>query len=192
MFTGIIQSTGTVSNLTNRGLTIESPEIRGEIRQGSSVSVDGVCLTVSELTEKGFAADVMPETYKHTTLGHRKAGSIVNVELAMPASGRFEGHVVSGHVEGVGSIKAIDNDGNSRLLTIELPGKLEKYVVPKGSIALNGISLTVVDVKDSKATVGIIPHTWKVTNLRQLRIGDKINIETDVMGKYVEKLLKNS
>ncbi len=191
MFTGIIQTTGTVKKLTEGQLVIEVPDkIISDLKKGSSIAVDGVCLTVVELSDDAFTSDFMPETTQKTIIGNYKNNQLVNLELAMRADGRFEGHIVSGHVEDVGKITDIQSDSNAYVLTIQISDELIRYVVPKGSITINGISLTVVGVSDNELTVSIIPHTWEVTNLHNLKIEDKVNVETDLFGKYVEKLIK--
>ena len=189
MFTGIIETTGKVSELTEDQVIIECADVVGKLKTGSSIAVDGVCLTAVELTENSFTADFMPETSNKTLIGNYKTDSLVNLELPMPADGRFEGHIVTGHVEGMGEVRDVKEDGNAYLLAIRMPNDLTKYVVPKGSITVNGISLTVADLADDLFTVSIIPHTWGITNLHLLRAEDKVNLETDILAKYVEKLI---
>ena len=189
MFTGIIETTGKIQELTGDQLSIEAPEIIPELKKGSSIAVDGVCLTVVELSDNGFTADFMPETTKKTIILGYNSGNLVNLELPMKADGRFEGHIITGHVEGVGEIMDILTSGNSHILTIKIPDELVKYVVPKGSIALNGISLTIMDIQDNQFTISIIPHTWEVTNLHTLNVGDKVNVETDILAKHLEKFV---
>ncbi|PIZ70595.1 riboflavin synthase [Candidatus Peregrinibacteria bacterium CG_4_10_14_0_2_um_filter_43_11] len=189
LFTGIIQTTGKVTNITDDQITIEAGDLTNELKTGSSIAIDGICLTTTEVRNGQFTADFMPETAQKTTLSNQKIDDLVNLELAMRADGRFEGHMVSGHVEGMGTLTKVDNDRNSKLLTIQIPDELTKYVIKKGSIAINGISLTVIDIQNSQITVGIIPHTWKMTNLHLLNIGDKVNVETDMMAKYIAKMI---
>ena len=188
MFTGIIEITGKVQKLTDNQLIVEVSEIMSDLKKGSSVAVDGVCLTVTELSDSGFSADFMPETAKKTIIGDYKTDDRINLELPMLANGRFEGHMVTGHVEGIGEIIDIQSDSNAHIVTIQILDELKKYVVPKGSIAINGISLTVVSVSDNQISVSIIPHTWKVTNLSLLKVGNKVNLETDILAKHLEKL----
>ena len=192
MFTGIIEITGKIEKLTENQLVIEAPEIISDLKKGSSIAVDGVCLTVVDLSDQTFTADFMPETTKKTIILGYNSGNLVNLELPMKADGRFEGHMATGHVEGVGEIMDIHTSGNSHVLAVKIPDELVKYVVQKGSIALNGISLTVIDIQDNQFTVSIIPHTWEVTNLHALNVGDKVNIETDIMAKHLEKLMAKS
>ncbi|MBN2095883.1 riboflavin synthase [Candidatus Peregrinibacteria bacterium] len=188
MFTGIIETTGTIAQKTDTQLMVEAPAIVTNLKKGSSIAVDGVCLTVTELSDSGFSADFMPETAQKTIIGNYKKGAQVNLELPMPANGRFEGHMVTGHVEEAGEIIDIRPDGNAHILTIRMPERLMKYVAEKGSVTINGISLTVISVSDNDFTVSIIPHTWEVTNLSLLKTGDQVNLETDILAKYLEKL----
>ncbi len=189
MFTGIIETTGKIQKLTDGQLTIEAPDVISNLKKGSSIAVDGACLTVIELSDTAFTVDFMPETAKKTIILGYNVGDLVNLESAMKADGRFEGHMVTGHVEKMSEIADIQSDGNAHILTIKISNELKKYIVPKGSITINGISLTVVDVKNDRFTVSIIPHTWKMTNLHALQIGDKVNLETDIMAKHIEKLI---
>ncbi|MBN2087905.1 riboflavin synthase [Candidatus Peregrinibacteria bacterium] len=188
MFTGIIQTTGIIKSKTKNQIQIEAPEVIDELKIGSSIAVDGVCLTVVEKKDNSFTADVMPITFEKTILGKRKKGDLVNLELAMKHTDRFEGHVVSGHVENTAKLSEQKIVENAYWLTFDFTSDLMKYVVPQGSIAINGISLTVSEVQGDSFAVSIIPHTWDVTNLHKLKIGDKVNIETDLMAKYAEKL----
>ena len=191
MFTGIIESTGEVLTKGTNTLSIKAPALINELKEGSSIAVDGVCLTVTKKDKESFTADVMPITFERTLLGDRKKGDRVNLELAMRGNKRFEGHIVGGHVEGVAELLKMQIIDNAYLLTFKLPEGLDCYIVPTGSIAVNGISLTVVDVADEEFQVSIIPHTWENTNLSELAIGDKVNIETDILAKYAEKLSKH-
>lgn len=188
MFTGIIESTGEVLKKGKNTLTIKAPKLLSELKEGSSIAVDGVCLTVIKKDKDSFTADVMPVTFERTLLGNRKEGDFVNLELAMRGDRRFEGHIVGGHVEGVAELLKMQIIDNAYHLKFRVPEGLERYIVSTGSIAINGISLTVIEVKDNEFMVGIIPHTWENTNLSELAIGDKVNIETDILAKYAEKL----
>ncbi|MFH0838328.1 MAG: riboflavin synthase [Patescibacteria group bacterium] len=193
MFTGIIESTGLIDGIKKNPLTIKAPALIQKLKIGSSVAVDGVCLTVRKKLKDSFEADVMPVTLKRTNLGHKKKNDLVNLELAMLGSKRFEGHIVSGHVEGTAELLEMKIVENAYHLTLRIPEDLSRYVIATGSIAVNGISLTVMDVDGEKFSVGIIPHTWENTNLHTLKVGDKVNIETDILAKYAEKLtLSNS
>jgi riboflavin synthase len=189
MFTGIIQTTGTVKKVGKDRLILESEALAGKLVIGCSVAVNGACLTAVSIEDGTFSVDVMPETFQKTNLGLLNAGDKVNLELAMPADGRFEGHMVLGHVEGVGEIKEIRDEGNSKILTIQLPQALSQFIIPKGSVAVEGISLTVIEASDGKFTVGIIPHTWEQTHLHSIQVGDKVNLETDIIAKYLKKLV---
>ena len=190
MFTGIISNTGKVKKLTKNQVIIEAPEIADQLINGSSIAVDGACLTAVGLTEKTFTADFMPETLNKTVIGKYKTGHLVNLELPLAINGRIEGHIVTGHVDEVGEISDIQTHSNSQIITIKTSEKLIRHIVEKGSVAVNGISLTVISAQDNKFTVGIIPHTWKQTNLHMLKKGDKVNVETDVLAKHLEKLMK--
>ena len=189
MFTGIIQTTGKIKEVAKDRLMITSKELEGKLVIGCSVAVNGACLTVISIEDDTFTVDVMPETFHKTNLGLLNKGDLVNLELAMPADGRFEGHMVLGHVEGVGEIKDIRDEGNSKILTIQAPQALSQFIVAKGSVAVEGISLTVIETDDGRFTVGIIPHTWERTHLHDAQVGDKVNLETDIIAKYLKKLV---
>ncbi len=192
MFTGIIQTTGKIKDKKKDKIVIEAPDVIKELKIGSSIAVDGACLTVVKKSDKDFTADVMPITFEKTVLGDRKKGDLVNLELAMMHTDRFEGHVVSGHIEDTAELSEQKIIENAYWLTFKFPSDLMRYVVPQGSISLNGISLTVAEVDEEGFAVSIIPHTWDNTNLHELSIGDKVNVETDLMAKYSEKLMNNN
>ena len=194
MFTGIIEELGTVERVT-RGrvsavLAIRAEAILSDLKIGDSVAVNGVCLTATSLTGHGFTADVMHETLDRSALAGLGPGSRVNLERAMAANGRFGGPIVAGHVDGVGTIAAIEQDDNAIWFTITAPEQVLRYVVEKGSIAIDGISLTVARVEPDRFAVSVIPHTAAVTLLGQRRTGDRVNLESDLVGKYVERLLR--
>ena len=194
MFTGIIEELGTVERVT-RGrvsavIAIRAEHILSDLKIGDSVAVNGVCLTATGLTGRGFTADVMHETLDRSSLAGLGPGSRVNLERAMAANGRFGGHIVAGHVDGVGTIAAIEQDDNAIWFTITAPAQVLRYVVEKGSIAIDGISLTVARVETDRFAVSVIPHTAAVTLLGQRRTGDRVNLESDLVGKYVERLLR--
>ena len=193
MFTGIIEEVGQVKRIQHETrtavLTIGAKLVLEDAKVGDSIAVNGVCLTITSLASNQFTADVMPETFKRSALGQLKPGSPVNLERAMPANGRFGGHIVSGHIDGTGTISRIRPEGNAVWYTITPPAALLRYIVEKGSIAIDGISLTVADVTAQDFSVSIIPHTQAETTLAHRRVGDKVNLETDCIGKYVEKLL---
>ena len=189
MFTGIVEEIGIVKSVQSKVITIEAKKIFDDLHLGDSVAVNGTCLTVSSFDNKIFNADVTQETLNRTNLGSLKNGSRVNLERAMTLSGRFGGHIVSGHIDGVGSIKSMKKDDNAIILTIEVPRQLMKYIVEKGSVAVDGISLTVASLTDNTFSIAVIPHTLKETVLYYKKEGDKVNIENDIIGKYVERLL---
>ena len=192
MFTGIIEEVGTVRTITNNKITINAKTVLEETKLGDSIAVNGVCLTVTSITKNGFDADISPETMQVTVLKNLKAGSCVNLERAISANGRFGGHIVSGHIDGIGKIINIKKNGDFYDIKIELSKELTKYVAKKGSIATNGVSLTVADIDADTIRIAVIPHTFENTNLETLKIGDFVNIETDILAKYVEKFLSTS
>lgn len=191
MFTGLIEGLGEVLQSGAR-MRVRAPEIVDGAREGDSICVNGACLTALELTDGAFSADLAPETLRRTNLGDLKAGDAVNLERSLLPTGRLGGHILQGHVDGVGSIVELRNLGEGNWwLTIEVPEELERYLVFKGSIAIDGISLTVASVKGRRVGVTIIPHTWTHTNLGRQAVGARVNLETDVIAKYVEKMLGN-
>lgn len=193
MFTGIVEELGSIRSV-RRGqhssvLSIAAKDILSDLKIGDSVAVNGVCLTATTVDGSGFTADVMHETLNRSSLGSLTVGSHVNLERAMAANGRFGGHIVSGHIDGTGTIRALRRDDNAVWYTVSAAPSLLKYIVEKGSIAIDGISLTVAAVDDASFSVSIIPHTAASTILGSKRPGDTVNLETDLIGKYVEKLL---
>jgi riboflavin synthase len=193
MFTGIIEEVGTVLAVTRGArscsLKINASLVTQDSTVGDSIATNGVCLTVTALTPSGFTADVMPETLNRTSLGDLTAGSPVNLERAMALGDRFGGHIVSGHIDGTGTIAGIKKDDNAILYTINAPSSILRLIVEKGSITVDGISLTVAGVTGEDFTVSLIPHTASSTALSRKKAGDKVNLENDCIGKYVEKLL---
>ena len=194
MFTGIVEEVGTVKQIA-RGqhsavLTIRAQTVLEHTKVGDSIAVNGICLTVTRLFPDSFSADVMHETLDRSALARLVSGSAVNLERAMSANGRFGGHIVSGHVDGIGHITQIRRDDTAVWFTIHAEPSLLRYVVEKGSIAIDGISLTVAAVDRAAFSVSTIPHTVSQTNLKERRRGDPVNLETDMIGKYVEKLLR--
>lgn len=193
MFTGIIEEIGKIQNvkrnIKSSVLSIEGNKIFADIHIGDSISVNGVCLTVTTFDNNTFTADVMNETISRSSLGNLKNGSYVNLERAMSANGRFGGHIVSGHIDGMGKIIKIEKDDNAIWYTIAVGDNLMKYIVEKGSIAIDGVSLTVAKVSENNFSVSIIPHTAHETIFSHRSVGDSVNIENDVIGKYVEKLI---
>ncbi len=194
MFTGIIEEMGVV-RAVKRGansslLSIGADVVLADLKIGDSVAVNGVCLTATTVDSGGFTADVMHETLNRSSLGALSVGSPVNLERAMAANGRFGGHIVSGHIDGTGRILSVRRDDIALWYTIEAAPALLRYIVEKGSIAIDGISLTVAAVTDRDFSVSLIPHTASVTLLGRKRPGDIVNLETDIIGKYVEKLMQ--
>lgn len=189
MFTGIIEELGTVGQMDRRPdsikLTIQARKVLEGTQLGDSIAVNGVCLTVTSMTDSSFTADVMHETMRRSSLSDIKSGSKVNLERAMQVGGRLGGHIVSGHIDGVGHIARIAADGIARVITISISKDMEPFIVEKGSIAIDGISLTVVSVGNSQFSVSIIPHTMANTTLIDKHPGAVVNLETDVIGKYV-------
>ena len=193
MFTGIVEETGVLRTIAGAGrageISVRAKRVMEGTRIGDSISVNGVCLTVTRILPDGFAADVMPETIRRSSLGRCQAGDRVNLERAMPADGRFGGHIVSGHIDGTGTVLSVDREANAIRIRIGAGRDILRLVVEKGSVAIDGISLTVVDVDEESFSVSIIPHTAEETTLGERRSGDPVNLETDIVGKYVERLL---
>ena len=194
MFTGIIEGIGKIEkiskNTKNRSaiqMTVNLGKYAKGLKIGQSVALNGVCLTATKLAKSNCIFEMIEETTSKTDLGNLKSGDIVNIERSLKTGDRLEGHFVLGHVDGVGTIKKIQNKPKEVQVWFEIPKKLSKYVVKKGSIAVDGISLTVVDVKNNLASVCLIPHTIEITNLKTKNVGDKLNIETDILGKYILK-----
>jgi len=193
MFTGIIQEVGRIEAI-ERGaqsarFTVRGGHILDGVKIGDSITVNGACLTIVEIGDGTVAFDAVYETLQRTALGSLAIGDEINMEPSLAATGRFDGHIVQGHVDGVGTITSIREVGNSYYVYITASSSLLRYIVRKGSIAIDGISLTVVDADDKNFHVAIIPHTWDKTNLHTRRAGDQVNLETDIIGKYVEKLV---
>lgn len=191
MFTGIIEEVGTVKEVSRNGnfIRIQAEKVLSDVHIGDSIAVNGVCLTVTSFDGKIFQADTMNETLKRSSLGSLRAGSPVNLERAMSANGRFGGHIVSGHIDGTGTVIRIKNDGIAVWYTIKTSNNVMRYIVEKGSVAIDGISLTVAEVSGNNFSVSIIPHTAEQTILSTKKVGDIVNLENDIIGKYVEKLV---
>lgn len=193
MFTGIIEEVGSVASIRKGAhscvLTVNASRVLEDVHLGDSIATNGVCLTVTSFTSHSFSADVMHETLNRSSLGSLHIGSLVNLERAMLAGGRFGGHIVSGHIDGVGTISSIKEDDNAVWYTVEAPSNILRYIIEKGSITLDGISLTVAKVTNSNFSVSIIPHTRAQTNLASKKVGDVLNLENDLVGKYVERLM---
>ena len=194
MFTGIIEEVGTVRSIrmgtASCVLTVAAKKVLTDVHIGDSIAVNGTCLTVCSADSTAFSADVMPETMRRTNLGKLAPGSSVNLERAMAADGRFGGHIVSGHIDGTGTITRLKREDNAVWVTIMADADVLKYIVQKGSIAIDGISLTVADVTSQHFSVSVIPHTGEATTLLSRKPGDMVNLECDVIAKYVEKLCK--
>jgi riboflavin synthase len=195
MFTGIVEEVGRVARIeqhgANRRITITAQNTPKELKPGDSISVSGVCLTAVDIKAGSFCADLAPETWERTSFSRMHGGAKVNLELPMKADGRFGGHIVQGHVDGVGKLIALQRiaDSENFWLQIELPRDVEKYTVYKGSICIEGISLTVAKLEGTTCMIAIIPHTVEMTNLNSLEAGDPVNLEADLIAKYVEKMM---
>ena len=193
MFTGLIEEQGRVLTPPRNGkLSLAASKVTEGLALGDSIAVNGVCLTVSAFSGQRFTADVMPETLHRSNLGELRTGSLVNLERALPATGRFGGHFVSGHIDGVGSLLSVRPVGNALIFSIRAAPELLRGIVEKGSVAIDGISLTVVEVTETLFSVSVIPHTAAVTTLAGKRPGDRLNLETDMIGKYVLRALSLS
>lgn len=193
MFTGIIEEIGKVKKISLGGasgsLEISAKKILEGTKIGDSIAVNGVCLTVTGMTPSSFTADVMAETVRRSSLGFLVSGSGVNLERAMAANGRFGGHIVSGHIDGTGSISRLQKEENAVWVHVKTRAEILRLIVEKGSVAIDGISLTVASVSESEFAVSVIPHTAEETTLLSKKVGDLVNLENDIVGKYVEKLL---
>lgn len=195
MFTGIVEEVGRVTSIEqhgeNRRITVAAENAPKELKSGHSVAVSGVCLTALDIKPGSFCADLAPETWALTSFSRIHEGALVNLELPMKADGRFGGHIVQGHVDGVGKLIGLDRiaDSENFWLRVELPSEVAKYTVYKGSVCIEGISLTVARLEDRICTIAIIPHTVELTNLNSLKPGDPVNLEADLIAKYVEKMM---
>lgn len=194
MFTGIIEEIGTVRQIRNGTascvLTVNAKTVLSDVHIGDSIAVNGTCLTVCSTDGSSFSADVMPETMRRTNLGALRPGSPVNLERAMAANGRFGGHIVSGHIDGTGTIRQMKREDNAVWITVAADEAVLRYIVGKGSVAIDGISLTVASVSPQDFAVSVIPHTAQETTLLSRKPGDTVNLECDIIAKYTEKLLK--
>lgn len=197
MFTGIVEETGKIESISHNGSSLTlcvGCSFASELVLGESVAVNGTCLTVTQKTDGSFCADVTPESFRRTSLGELQNGSLVNLERAMKADGRFGGHIVSGHIDGTGRFAGAVNEGNAVNITVIVPAALGRYIIEKGSVCIDGISLTVASVSygagETIFTVAVIPHTWANTTLCKKSAGGVVNIECDVVGKYIEHFLK--
>lgn len=191
MFTGIITYLGRLSEKKNKTLVIEATQdFLAKIEKGTSISINGICLTAVEVNKNYFTVDFIPETENRTNIKYLLVGRLVNLELPVTPTTFLSGHILQGHIDGISKILDIKLSGNSKILELSISSSLAKYLVEKGSIAVNGISLTVIKAEKNYFTVGIIPYTWDNTMFRTIKIGDFLNIEVDVLAKYLERLLK--
>jgi len=190
MFTGIVEEVGSVVNISDNGMTVQAEKVMSDLKLGDSIAVNGACLTAVSLSGSEFSVDLSPETMRRTSLGDLSAGGSVNLERALSASDRMGGHIVQGHVDGTGRITSTKEDGDSIIFRVRTPARLMPYIVEKGFIAVDGISLTVVKVATSSFTLAVIPYTLRNTNLETLSVGARVNLEADILAKYVENLLK--
>lgn len=193
MFTGIIEEIGqvrhVVSSRTSGEISLQAGMVLEGTRPGDSIAVNGVCLTAAKILPDGFVADVMPETLRRTNLGMLSPGSSVNLERAMAADGRFGGHIVTGHIDGTGTIRAARHEENAVWITVDAPRHILDLIVEKGSVAIDGVSLTVAELTEHNFSVSLIPHTGERTILLSKKAGDPVNLENDVIGKYIQKLI---
>ena len=188
MFTGIVEEIGTVRSAEANHLLIGASEMMGDLSVGDSICVNGACLTATRREESSFEVDVVPETLRRTNLGSLGVGDAVNLERSMPATGRFGGHIVQGHVDATGEVESVASEGDALLIRFDAPPSVMRYVVEKGFVAVDGISLTVVDCDSRTFTVTVIPHTRDNSTLGSRKVGDTVNLEADVIAKYVERL----
>ncbi|MFA8342636.1 MAG: riboflavin synthase [Rhodothermaceae bacterium] len=195
MFTGLVEEIGKIVKIEllpgGKKVRVLASEILDDLKIDDSIAINGVCLTATKLESDGFWADAVGETLDKTSLAFLKEGSEVNVERALRLSDRLGGHIVQGHVNGIAEIVAITKRGDNYLLEINVPKKIEKYTIEEGSITIDGISLTIAQLTGTRVGISVIPHTWNNTTLRNKKVGDKVNIETDVIAKYIEKLMNN-
>ena len=192
MFTGIVEEVGVIAKISENGMTVRASKVTGDLKLGDSIAVNGACLTAVSFGESGkgeFSVDLSPETMRRTALGDLSEGSLVNLERALLVSDRMGGHIVQGHVDGTGRVISTKPEGDSVIFRIGVPKRLSRYIVEKGFVAVDGISLTVVKRGASSFTLAVIPYTSNNTNLAALSVGDRVNLEADILAKYVESLL---
>lgn len=193
MFTGLVEGVGTIVAVSDRAsgrrLEIDAPALLDDVRLGDSIAVDGICLTVAQIAARGFVVDLVPATLARTTAAEWTVGRRVNLERAVPLRGRLGGHLVQGHIDGVGQVVARTQDGDALWLDVEVPPEVARVTVPQGSIAIDGVSLTVQDLVGARVRVTLVPHTQNVTTLTDRHVGDRVNVEADLIGKYVARLL---
>ena len=191
MFTGIVEEVGQVASLNDYRLALNAERVLSDVKIGDSISVNGACLTVVEFDDAGFAVDLAPETLRRTSLGDAGPGAAVNLERALSASDRMGGHIVQGHVDATGTVTGLTPEADCYIMEIEAPDSLLPYIVEKGFIAVDGISLTVVQRTERRFTISVIPFTMQNTNLHEKAVGDRVNLEADILAKYVESLLES-
>ncbi len=189
MFTGIVEEVGIVAKISDKAMTVRATKVLEDVKLGDSISVNGACLTAVNFSKSEFSVDLSPETMRRTSLGQLSTGGSVNLERALLASDRMGGHIVQGHVDGTGRVMSIRPEGDSIIFRIRVPKRLDRYIVEKGFVAVDGISLTVVKRGASSFTLAVIPYTLKNTNLAAVSVGDRVNLEADILAKYVESLL---
>ena len=189
MFTGIVEEVGVVAKISDNGMTVRATKVTEDMKLGDSIAVNGACLTAVSFDRTEFSVDLSPETMRRTSLGQLSVGGPVNLERALLASDRMGGHIMQGHVDGTGRVMSTKTDGDSTIFRIRVPKRLHRYIVEKGFVAVDGISLTVVKRGASSFTLAVIPYTLKNTNLAALSVGDRVNLEADILAKYVESLL---
>ena len=189
MFTGIVEEVGNVAHVSPNSMSVEASTVMPGLKLGDSIAINGACLTVVECGSSRFAVDLAPETMRRTALGALENGGPVNLERALAAGDRMGGHIVQGHVDGTGRVTSIRNDDDCIIIRIRAPKRLMPYIVEKGFVAIDGISLTVVKKGSSSFTLSVIPYTLRNTNLHRIRVGDRVNLEADILAKYVESLL---
>ena len=189
MFTGIVEEVGVVAKISDNGMTVRATKVTEDLKLGDSIAVNGTCLTAVSFDRTEFSVDLSPETMRRTSLGQLSVGGPVNLERALLASDRMGGHIVQGHVDGTGRVMSTKRDRDSTIFRIRVPKRLNRYIVEKGFVAVDGISLTVVKRGASSFTLAVIPYTLNNTNLASLSVGDRVNLEADILAKYVESLL---
>jgi riboflavin synthase len=189
VFTGIVEEVGVVAKISGNAMTVRASKVLEDVKLGDSIAVNGACLTAVDFSRSEFSVDLSPETMRRTSLGQFSVGGPVNLERALLASDRMGGHIVQGHVDGTGRVMSIKADGDSIIFRIRVPKRLNRYIVEKGFVAVDGISLTVVKRGASSFTLAVIPYTLENTNLSAVSVGDRVNLEADILAKYVESLL---
>jgi len=190
VFTGIVEEVGYVAKISDKAMTVRASKVLEDVKLGDSIAVNGACLTSVDFSKSEFSVDLSPETMRRTSLGQLSVGGLVNLERALLAGDRMGGHIVQGHVDGTGRVMSIKEDGDSIIFRIRVPKRLNRYIVEKGFVAVDGISLTVVKRGASSFTLAVIPYTRENTNLSAVSIGDRVNLEADILAKYVESLLE--